>query len=126
MKTQSLNIGKLIYDQCKDICSGGCYPCVADKGTVYPFMTYRRTGLTEGSDKDRDYVDRVNVEITVASTNYDESVSLIQNVKDTLDHHRFRYNSMCVERTEVVGCMEYWSNDAYVQKLNFVFYVTAW
>lgn len=125
MKTKSLNIGKLIYEQCKEM-GIDAYPCMADKGATRPFLIYRRSGLTQSESKDANYVDRINVEIIIASKTYDESVKLIQEVKDNIERKRYTYDGMCIEKTEVTGCSEYWSNDDYVQVLNFVFHVTAW
>lgn len=123
MITKSLKIGDMVYDLCKDICSGGCFPIIADKGAKYPFMIYRRSGLSEMASKDHNIIDFVNVEIIVCSTDYTESVNLITKVKDTLELKRWSNGEFRVIDTDITGGSEYWNNDAYVQSLNVMFKV---
>lgn len=120
MQTQSLHIGKYIYERLKDLCSGGCFAVIADHGAQMPFMVYRRTGLTILENKDSDFVDRVNVEIAIVSADYDESVSLVQKAKDMLNRRRDIFENLCVEKIEIVNASENWANDAYVQRLNLL------
>lgn len=123
MITKSLKIGDMVYALCKDICKGGCYPIIADKGANYPFMIYRRSGLSERSSKDRGIVDYVNVEIILCSQDYTESIDLITKVKDTLELKRWYNGEFQVIDTEITGGAEWWHNDAYVQSLNVQFKV---
>lgn len=124
MITQSFKIGKVVFDLCKDICSGGCFAVIADKGAEYPFMVYRRAGIYQDSDKDTNFVDNIAVEIMVAATNYDESVELIQKVKDKLELKRCIKDDIKIINTEVTGCSETWTNDSYVQHISLTFKVS--
>ena len=70
-----LQIGKAI----KTILEGieRVYPLVADEGTSYPFVVYRRSGLTPASTKDRySFNEIATVEVIVASNSYPESISV--------------------------------------------------
>ena len=121
---QSLNIGKVIYELCKDFIQ--CYPVIADKGTEYPFLVYRRNGLSQDEDKDSLIVDKVRVELVLASKDYDESVELIQKVKDTLSRRYYSPETgISIEKTVVTGASESWMNDAYTQRIEFIMHVTA-
>lgn len=72
-----LQLGKAI----KTILSGidKVYPLVADKGTTFPFIVYRRTGLSPSSTKDRySYREMGTVEVLIAANSYDESITLAE------------------------------------------------
>lgn len=125
MQTNSLNIGKVIYDLCNGICP--CYPVIADKGAEYPFIIYRRDGLVQDNTKDTAVADRIRMEIVLAAKDYDESVRLIQKVKNAIDCRRYYSpdSNICVQKTTITGASERWNNDAYVQSLDFVMEVTS-
>lgn len=46
-----LEVGRAIYTALDGI--KNVYPLVADKGTTFPFIVYRRTGLQHSTTKDR-------------------------------------------------------------------------
>jgi hypothetical protein len=72
-----LGIGKAV----KTILDGidRVYPLVADEGTTYPFVVYRRSGLTPANTKDRySYKEVAAVEIIVASNSYTDSINLAE------------------------------------------------
>lgn len=123
MITKSLKIGDMVYDLCKNICTGGCFPIIADKGSKYPFMIYRRSGLGMQSAKDENIIDYVSVDILLYATDYTESVNLIQSVKDTLELKRWSNGEFRVIDTDITGSSEFWHNDAYVQSLTVQFKV---
>lgn len=121
---QSLNIGKVIYERCKDLIK--CYPIIADKGSEYPFMIYRRSGLSTDFSKDRCIYDTVTVELVIASVEYDESVRLVQSVKERLTGRYFNKEyGIAVANMKVIGASEGWNNDAYIQRLEIQMQVTA-
>ena len=78
----TLNIGSFIYDTIKADkqltdtlgISTNVFPIVAEDGTDYPFVTYRRTGLVSNSCKDGYYEDIVRVEIKAICATYIQSV----------------------------------------------------
>nr|DAZ05102.1 MAG TPA: Protein of unknown function (DUF3168) [Caudoviricetes sp.] len=55
------------------------YPLVADEGTTYPFVVYRRSSLQPSSTKDRySYKESATVEVIVASNSYPDSIALAE------------------------------------------------
>ena len=93
----SLQIGKAIYAILANNKIQKVYPLVADEGTTFPFIVYRRTGLKPASTKDRyNYKEMASMEIIVASDNYSESIQLAEQVKDILEHTRGTYNNIKV------------------------------
>lgn len=85
----SLNIGKAIYTilQTSIDIDKKIYPLIADEGTTFPFIIYKRTGLTPESTKDNTN-ENVSVEINIASSNYSESIDLAIKVRKALEHKR--------------------------------------
>ena len=64
-----IQIGKTI----RTILNGidNVYPLVADEGTTYPFIIYRRSSLNPSNTKDRyNYKEVATVEILIAANNY--------------------------------------------------------
>lgn len=123
MKTDALNIGKMIVAQLKDIIR--CYPIVADKGAAAPFLTYERISMTSGTNKDyrKDFNDYVRMTLTVVAQTYNQSVELAMKVKDSLDGHRGLFKGddveMRIESISFVTGSEAWNNDEYIQSMTF-------
>lgn len=113
-----LEIGKAIFTILKGI--KNVYPLVADQGTEYPFVVYRRANLSHTNTKDRfNYQELATVEIVVAANNYTESVELAKQVMYRLEHTRGLYNNISINEIKMVGAEEEFIEDAFVQKLTF-------
>ena len=113
-----LQIGKAI----KTILSGidKVYPLVADEGTTYPFVVYRRSGLYPSTTKDRySYREMATVEVIVAAATYPDSITLAEKVKGKLEHTRGKYNDITVGDILLVNADEDYLEDAFIQKLTF-------
>lgn len=113
----SLQIGKVIYQL---LAKYNAYPLVADEGTTFPFIVYRRSGLTPASTKDRfNYQELANVEILVVSDKYDESITIAEDVKSILEHSRGIYSNIKVGDIQLVSSDESFMEDSFIQKLIF-------
>lgn len=113
-----LQIGKAI----KTILSGidKVYPLVADVGTTYPFVVYRRSGLYPSTTKDRySYREMATIEVIVAAANYPDSITLAEQVKGKLEHTRGKFNDINVGDILLINADEDYIEDAFVQKLTF-------
>ncbi|MCM1440424.1 MAG: hypothetical protein NC131_14650 [Roseburia sp.] len=113
-----LQLGKAI----KSILSGidKVYPLVVEKGTTYPFVVYRRTGLSPSSTKDRySYREMGTVEVMVVTNSYDESIELAEKVKGKMEHTRGKYNGLSIGDIILINADEDYIEDAFVQKLTF-------
>lgn len=97
------------------------YPIVSKEGTAYPFVVYRRSGITPSSTKDGRASEVVTVEIVVAANNYTSSVEIADMVRDTIDGRGIVYDGMTVWRTELVAADEEFVEDTYLQTLTFNF-----
>lgn len=120
----SLNIGKAIYtilqtsiDDHIDI-DKKIYPLIADEGTTFPFIIYKRTGLTPESTKDNTN-ENVSVEINIASSNYSESIDLAIKVRKALEHKKGTYSDIAIEDIVIDDATEDYIEDTFIQTLTF-------
>lgn len=113
-----LEIGKAIFTILKGI--KNVYPLVADQGTEYPFVVYRRVNLSHANTKDRfNYQELATVEVIVATNNYTESIELAKQVMYRLEHTRGLYNEISINEIKMIGAEEEYIEDAFIQKLTF-------
>lgn len=113
-----LEIGKAIFTILKGI--KNVYPLVAEKGTTYPFVIYRRVNLQHSNTKDRfNYQELATVEIIVASSSYEESIKIARDVMYKLEHTRGLYNDISISEIKMINAEEDFIEDAFVQKLTF-------
>lgn len=125
----TLNIGSFIYDKInadkqlteKLGISNNIFPIVAEDGTNYPFITYRRTGLTSNSSKDGYYEDIVRVEIKAICATYIQSVQVINRIRELFECQHFEYENMTIEDTSIENASENYEYNAFTQTINLVF-----
>lgn len=116
----SLNIGKAIYTilQTSIDIDKKIYPLIADEGTTFPFIIYKRTGLTPESTKDNTN-ENVSVEINIASSNYSESIDLAIKVRKALEHKKGTYSDIVIEDIVIDDATEDYIEDTFIQTLTF-------
>lgn len=118
MTTKTLDIGKAIYEEIKDIAP--VYPIIAESGTKYPFIVYRRVSFEYRDTKDYyNFIERVNVEINVIADKYDESLELAKKVKERIEKTRGEFAGVSINEAETIQASESWSSNAYVQSITF-------
>ena len=116
----SLNIGKAIYTilQTSIDIDKKIYPLIADEGTTFPFIIYKRTGLTPESTKDNTN-ENVSVEINIASSNYSESIDLAIKARKALEHKKGTYSDIAIEDIVIDDATEDYIEDTFIQTLTF-------
>lgn len=116
----SLNIGKAIYTilQTSIDIDKKIYPLIADEGTTFPFIIYKRTGLTPESTKDNTN-ENVSLEINIASSNYSESIDLAIKVRKALEHKKGTYSDIAIEDIVIDDATEDYIEDTFIQTLTF-------
>lgn len=116
----SLNIGKAIYTilQTSIDIDKKIYPLIADEGATFPFIIYKRTGLTPESTKDNTN-ENVSVEINIASSNYSESIDLAIKVRKALEHKKGTYSDIAIEDIVIDDATEDYIEDTFIQTLTF-------
>lgn len=116
----SLNIGKAIYTilQTSIDIDKKIYPLIADEGTTFPFIIYKRTRLAPESTKDNTN-ENVSVEINIASSNYSESIDLAIKVRKALEHKKGTYSDIAIEDIVIDDATEDYIEDTFIQTLTF-------
>lgn len=124
----SLEIGKVIATYLTEnkelnaIINNKVFPIVADQGTTYPFVVYKRSSLQTASSKDRyNYSEVAYVEMVVASKSYRQSVEIATKIRDVLDKKRGVLDDININEIRLENAYEdYMSDtDVFVQYLTF-------
>lgn len=89
------------------------FPLIANAGTTFPFIVYRRSSYSPQSDKDV-LNETVYMEIAIICNNYEQSVSIANDVADAL----IQYESGTIEEIKVANISEEFISDSFVQKVN--------
>jgi hypothetical protein len=95
------------------------YPLVADTKTSFPFIVYRRTGITYNNNtKDRIlYKEIATLEIRVASDKYDEGIEIAEAVRSALLNIKGIYADLDIYQIELVDSEEIYNEDTYLQNI---------
>lgn len=89
------------------------FPLVANAGTTFPFIVYRRNGYRPYNNKD--HTDEVAyIELAVLSENYIDSVQIADAVGNALDNK----TTETIDEIIIENASEEFNNDTYVQKIN--------
>ena len=121
----SIEIGKKVYqilkinDELVNIVGDKIYPLVAESDTSYPFVVFKRTGITPEYTKDWLTMESVSVEIVCASDKYFQSVDMANIIREEMDGLRGGE----ILETKVDYITEDFIDDAYIQRIGFNFKV---
>nr|DAR82328.1 MAG TPA: PORTAL PROTEIN, 15 PROTEIN, HEAD PROTEIN, VIRAL INFECTION, TAILED.2A [Caudoviricetes sp.] len=96
------------------------FPLVADKGTSFPFIVYRRDGLTPSSNKDRLVYDtQVRMSFIVASSDYRQGLDICSKVVDVLLASQGRtIGGLEITDLELLDTSEEYREDTFLQLLS--------
>lgn len=121
-----IQIGKAVYQilsndtKVKEMVGNNIYPLVANQGTTYPFIIYRRTGIEPVTSKDRFICSEVtSVDVIIASDRYDESIEVAELVKDALSGKSGIYSGIKVIDINMISADEDYIEDTFIQNLTF-------
>lgn len=124
--TNAILIGKTIYDKLKadetlnGYINGKIFPIVAEQGTSFPFIVYWRNNIqTNNYTKDGYRQDSVEFTIVVASDKYNTSLAIANQIRKIMEVRRIENNDMLITNVRLVETDESWSDNAYIQTLNF-------
>lgn len=93
------------------------FPLVADKGTSFPFIVYRRDGVTPSSNKDSLVYDvTVRMSLIIASSDYKQGLDLLSRTIDTLLRELPKETS-CTD-IEILDTSEEYRDDTFLQLLS--------
>lgn len=94
------------------------FPIVATPNTTFPFVVYRRNNYRPASNKDIDD-EIVTIEVIVASTKYEESVTLANSVATALEHKETEN----IEDIRIINLFEDFYSDTFIQHITIDVYV---
>lgn len=96
------------------------FPLAADKGTSFPFIVYRRDGLTPSSNKDRLVYDtQVRMSFIVASSDYRQGLEICSKVVDVLLASQGRtIGGLEITDLELQDTSEEYREDTFLQLLS--------
>ena len=97
------------------------FPLIAEADTDFPFVVFRRNGITPIYTKDWLTEERVTVDIVCASNKYFESVEVAQIVRYLIEG----YHDNSVRQTRLTYITEDFTNDCYAQRMTFEFSTNA-
>lgn len=116
--TNSLEIGQVIYQILNQSGINNVYPLVADEGTTFPFVAYRRVGLRPASTKDRyNYSELAVIDLLVASSDYKSGIKLATKIKHLLEHTRGIFNGINIGEITLADAQEDYIDNTFIQKL---------
>ena len=111
----SLQIGKAIYTILAKNNISKVFPLVADEGTTFPFIVYKRSGLEPANTKDRyNFSELATLDIIVAANTYEESITIAEQVKDILEHSRGTYADINIEEITLDDADEDYLEDTFI------------
>ncbi len=124
----TLNIGKYIYQTLTNSNDITCrvYPLVADNDAKFPFVVYRRVNLVSGSSKDGVYEDDVTVEIVVVCDKYSDSINIATAIRNLLERQSVVFDNLEINDGELTLANEEYSNNSYIQRLQFNFKINKY
>ena len=122
----SLQIGKAIYhilrndDNVTAKVNQKIFPLIANEGTTFPFIIYKRSGLEPATTKDRYvYKESVYVEVVIAAESYNESIDIADVVRSAFINKQGNISGIEVQGIELTTADEDYIEDTFTQTLTF-------
>lgn len=116
-KRTTVRVGEPIYAILKQFKK--VYPLIADEGTTFPFIVYKRSSGYSQSNKDGIYSAIANVDIMVAADTYEESVELADKVITELEKSRGMIAGFDIWQIRMIDSNETYSENAFLQEMKF-------
>lgn len=113
----TLRIGEVIYARLKQF--KNVYPLVADEGTTFPFMIYRRSSGYSISTKDGIWSSVANIDVMIAAQSYEESIELADKVLLQLESTRGNVAGFDIWSIRMVDSNETYIENSFIQELKF-------
>lgn len=96
------------------------FPLVADKGTTFPFIVYRRESATPSTNKDRLIYDiDSTVSIIIATDNYTQSIEIAENVIAALNIGGGVIDELEILELELINTDERYQEETFIQQLTY-------
>lgn len=114
-----LAVGKILEQDATIATFGAAiFPVIAEKGATLPYIEYRRTGH-EASPTKSGNADAATVEVVCYAQDYTGSVRMAEAVRAALDGAQYTSTDLAMRSSLFIGGEEYWTDDAYAQRMEF-------
>lgn len=124
--TNSILIGKTIYNKITEdeeiqyYVSGRVYPLIAEQSSSFPFIIYWRNSIQSSNyTKDGFNEDFVEFTVVAVSENYTQSLLIANRLRKILEVRKITGEDIVITDIKMVDIDESWSENSYVQTLNF-------
>lgn len=126
----NLQIGKAIYtilsenEELTEKIANKVFPLVADNGTTFPFIVYKRLSVMPATSKDKYiYQEVAQFEVVVATDNYNDSIDIGELVCKTLQGKKGVFNGINIQNIEVDDSNEDFIEDTFIQNITIKIYI---
>lgn len=108
---------KLLFknDRLTDLVGNKIYPVIANEDTTFPFITFNRDSVYTEYCKDGRVLDNVTISFNIASTSYEESVEIAEEVRNAIECKRIDNINMI----RLTSVSEDFVENTYIQQLQF-------
>lgn len=113
----TLQIGEVIYTLLSEF--KNVYPLIADEGTTFPFIIYKRSSGYSNAAKDGLYSIIANIDVIIAAQSYEESIELADKVLYKLETSNGLIAGYDVWNIKMVDSNEIWTDNTFLQTLKF-------
>lgn len=99
------------------------FQLAALEGTPYPFIILRRESVIPQYSKHlpglTGIVNEITLSVSVYSDNYNESIYIANIVRSLLENYSYQNDDIEIYHIEMSSINEYFTNNAFEQRLNF-------
>jgi hypothetical protein len=114
-----LQIGKAINKLISEI-TPNVFPLIAEAGTKFPFVSYRRSGTQTSDTKDRyNYSEFAYIELAIYTNDYQSGISLAERIKSKLERFKGEIEGITINSIVLANGVEDYVGEAYLQSLTF-------
>lgn len=117
MRKSTIRIGEAIYSILKPFKK--VYPLIADEDTTFPFIVYGRNSGYSQSDKDGIYSAIANVNVKVATQEYDEGVELADKIVNEMEKTIGDVQGFNIWQIRMTDSNEVFAENAFIQEMQF-------
>lgn len=117
MKKSTARIGEAIYHILKPF--NNVYAIVADEGTTFPFIVYRRASGYSQSSKDGIFSATATIEVKIATVDYPEGVKIADEVIHTMEAVRGDVKGFDIWQIRMIDSDENYIESTFIQTLKF-------
>lgn len=124
--SKAINIGKIIYGTIQSVpelsalIGNKVFPIIAEAETTFPFITYTRQNVyVQNRTKDAWMNDEVQFNIQICDSEYMRSCQIADLVREAFEDKVIENDELTISNIHMTGISEMWSEDTYIQSLNF-------